>query len=111
MSETSQDYTSGPWSIVGAIKVWKTGSDGAAVAIMAEPEIQSSADFRPVEIHSRRFDEACANARLIAAAPDLLEAAKGAQCSCSIAERESGHLTDCWMPALEAAIAKAEGKS
>jgi hypothetical protein len=59
--------------------------------------------------HSKATDKA--NARLIAAAPDLLEAAKDAQCSCSIAERESGHLTGCWMPALEAAIAKAEGKS
>jgi hypothetical protein len=49
-----------------------------------------------------------ANAILYAAAPDLLEAAKRAQCQCSILERDSGHLVDCWMPDLSEAIAKAE---
>jgi len=48
-----------------------------------------------------------ANADLMCAAPDLLAAAQRAQCGCSIAERESGHLVDCWMPDLLAAIAKA----
>jgi hypothetical protein len=52
-----------------------------------------------------------ANAHLIAAAPDLLEAAQQAQCGCSIAGRDSGHLVGCWMLALSEAIAKAEGKS
>lgn len=51
-----------------------------------------------------------ANARLIAAAPELLEASRTAQCACSVKERDSGHLVDCWMPALLAAIAKAEGR-
>ena len=36
---------------------------------------------------------------------NLREAAEQAQCSCSIAERESGHLVDCWMPSLREAIA------
>jgi hypothetical protein len=47
-----------------------------------------------------------ANARLVAAAPDLLAALEAAQCSCSISERESGHITGCWMPDAIAAIAK-----
>lgn len=36
--------------------------------------------------------------------PTLLEAFDKAQCACSIAERESGHLVDCWYPDLEEAI-------
>lgn len=34
----------------------------------------------------------------------LLEAAKAAQCDCSPCLRESGHLIDCWFPALNQAI-------
>mgnify|MGYP001616827613 CR=1 FL=1 len=43
----------------------------------------------------------------VKSAPELLRAARQAQCACSIKERDSGHLLDCWMPALTAAIAKA----
>lgn len=53
--------------------------------------------------------EVAPNARLIAAAPELLEAAMQADCGCSVAERDSGHRPECWMPALAAAIAKATG--
>lgn len=49
------------------------------------------------------------DAYLIAAAPDLLEAASQADCACSVRERASGHLVECWMPALKDAIAKALG--
>lgn len=38
---------------------------------------------------------------------DLLDAAESAQCGCTVAERESGHQFECWMPALLEAIAKA----
>lgn len=57
---------------------------------------------------SAGFDQA-ANARLIAAAPELLEAAEQAECACSVRERNSGHRIGCWMPSLRAAIAKATG--
>ena len=48
-----------------------------------------------------------ANIRVMTAAPDLLAAAKQAQCECSLTERESGHRVGCWMPNLSAAIEKA----
>lgn len=38
---------------------------------------------------------------------ELLEAAKTAQCDCSPKERDSGHKSECWFPALREAIAKA----
>lgn len=50
-----------------------------------------------------------ANANLIAAAPELLEAAKRSQCNCSPLDRDSGHQVGCWMPALANAITKAKG--
>lgn len=38
----------------------------------------------------------------------VAEAAKHANCDCSIAQRESGHMIGCWFPALEAALARIE---
>lgn len=57
-------------------------------------------------------DETIPNALLIAAAPDLLDACKQMVqwCTCSIAERESGHHVDCYVPAVLALIAKADGQ-
>jgi hypothetical protein len=39
---------------------------------------------------------------------DLLRASKEAQCSCTVRQRDSGHVFGCWMPALSEAIQKAE---
>lgn len=50
-----------------------------------------------------------ANACLIAAAPDLLAAARHAQCECTDKQRDRGHVVGCWFPALQVAIDKADG--
>jgi hypothetical protein len=42
--------------------------------------------------------------------PAIIEAAKHAQCKCTVKERISGHLLECWMPELNEALARAEGK-
>lgn len=65
-------HTPGPWESIGATGIFRMGENGGAVAIIAEPECRYSSDIHRVEIGSKRWDEAMANARLIEAAPDLL---------------------------------------
>ena len=95
-------YTPGPWEIASPTRVWSTHADGGAVCIAAEPECNYSSDFQEVKIASKRFHEACANARLIAAAPDLLEALKAVV---RVADRKTFEFD-----AARAAIARAEGR-
>jgi hypothetical protein len=111
-------YTPGPWHIhearSGITIEWdhkpQTVPCPSGMYIAFLPFRRTGAGrAQPVRFHKVETDEA--NARLIAAAPDLLEAAKHAQCSCTTAQRDSGHSVDCWMPDLRAAIAKAEGQS
>lgn len=89
-------HTPGPW-------VWtKVAQDGQ----LTEHTLEG-----PKILCRYWHDPPDADARLIAAAPDLYEAALKVQCYCCISERESGHKVDCWMPELEAAIQKALGAS
>jgi len=48
--------------------------------------------------------------QLHASAQDLLDALKDAikECRCTLAERDSGHLVDCFVPHAKEVIAKAE---
>lgn len=50
----------------------------------------------------------CLTAHAVNNLEPLLEAAKAAQCDCSPCLRESGHLIDCWFPALNQAIEAAD---
>lgn len=71
-----------PWDTVGATRIWHTGKDGCAVAMIAEPEVQTSADFAEIDLRSKRWSEGMRNAEFIAASPlwlaravvDLVEA-------------------------------------
>jgi hypothetical protein len=120
-------HTPGPWE-------WLHDADGHAVRMgdaVDSPGRHESHNVWKCEhciypeesaAQRRQFQQAEANARLIAAAPDLLEALKMLadmsrwRCRCTTAEIESGHHVDCWKPeadvageAARAAIAKAEG--
>jgi hypothetical protein len=58
------------------------------------------------------------NGAVMAAAPEAVAAlrliAEKMQCACSVAERNSGHRTDCWMPEIvhvtSVALAKADSQ-
>lgn len=77
----------------------------AAVAIIntvdANPGMQFDAKNSTAQNISRVITEQTA-------IDELLAAAEQAQCGCTVRERASGHLTECWMPDLSAAIAKAK---
>jgi enterochelin esterase-like enzyme len=96
MEKAQEKHTPGPW---------RHNPDNTGMN--DDGRIMAGITVIATDVYGRTDDEGIANARLIAAAPELLEAAKEAQCSCTLRERASGHLVECWMPALVAAIAKA----
>jgi len=75
-------HTQGPWEAVG-VNVWHKENMG----------------FRVADCRGENVDQACANARLIAAAPDLLEAL--------LAVKKHGYLAGDNAQLVDAAIAKA----
>jgi hypothetical protein len=103
---TTQAHTPGPWYALGqAVNVDRAGLEG--LASIAKAHQRRGTDSVPIT-----KAEAEANARLIAAAPDLLAAlrgvADGSLCFCGGEGEESGHRTFCTV--ARAAIAKAEGR-
>jgi hypothetical protein len=84
-------YTAGPWK--AEINDW------GRVIVAADPEIDIAC-----MVNGESSQIADANARLISAAPELLEALKGA-----LAEH-SCDWNGCWCQDARAAIAKAEGQ-
>ena len=66
-------HTPGPWETYGGVGVWAPSSK-AVIAQASEPRIASQyVEHHKPRLGSPDFHEACANAELIAAAPDLLE--------------------------------------
>ena len=90
-------YTKGPWEVDRRASTRVT--DGADTTIAS------------AGMASRTMEDAQANARLIAAAPDLLEALKGIYAGVvSGSDRVNINVSVGAFQAMELAIAKAEGK-
>lgn len=91
-------FTPGPWRL----------SDGSIVTDhLCIAVIEDDGGYEAPEMERK------ANGNLIAAAPELYEACRTAseRCGCSVSERDSGHRSECYMPQIEAALAKAENAS
>jgi hypothetical protein len=75
--ETKQGPTPGPWQITGATGIFKAGehwADIATVNRLRPSHGNSWGNSEPAKYSDPQFSEECANARLIAAAPDLRDA-------------------------------------
>ena len=90
-------HTPGPWTA----EDWRWGTNFSSVWAVFANGTDGCMDKMPCECHGSNAE---ANARLIAAAPDLLEACKAAVIAFRIVEL--GEDTDVM---CQAAIAKAEG--
>ena len=107
---SKRGFTPGPWEITGATEIVKFGEDWACIAVVSNPRPtknpeDSTARPENASLHNPRFDEACANARLISAAPELYEA-----CAEFVRKCESGEACSTRSYAqMKAAITKAEG--
>jgi len=94
-------HTPGPWAVNDGQEV--VADDGAGTRLLCR-------------CHAGHYEERSANARLIAAAPDLLAALKVAlEYQGAVNEAlPDGYappkLVDAWMTEAEAAIARAEGR-
>jgi hypothetical protein len=105
-------HTPGPWGIIELTKIVKFGEDWACIAEVSNPRSLKQGERRShlvetADVVNPRFREACANASLIAAAPELLEALK----ACHLQMLQSNNDSEYAMEANElakAAIRKAE---
>ncbi len=105
MAET----TPGPWTHSGRM-VYAPGENGGNVCEVSEPRGSDYVEHVPVELGSKDREEAYANARLIAAAPDLLESARVLLNACyeaDVREELAGEVDGSYMDAVGKAIAKA----
>lgn len=113
MSNDTQKHTPGPWTVISMAdkstytKQWREIGPG----IVAASAYDTTRWGESETVNGVRISEA--NARLIAAAPQLLAALKEATqtCQCSVRERDSGHRVDCLNPQWNAVIAEAEGRA
>lgn len=105
----ASEHTPGPWKVLmhgkAAYVTMHIGKAGLPASATGDAEFAIQPYIRP--------DEATANARLIAAAPDLLAALKTARNQIVALGIEAGHSADAAVGIaahVDAAIAKATGK-
>lgn len=95
------NHTPGPWKAVEA----NTDYSGTFNRILSI----SDAEIAPARAYGDTEEQRHANARLIAAAPDLLDACKNIVAACELTEDAYYDAIDTAMNIARAAIAKAEG--
>lgn len=115
-------HTPGPWEISGNVSHYDLDVDGERVSwcstvfaympYTAHSEDASTPDTmhdfqRSAVAYGRTKAEANANARLIAAAPELLEALEHAVARVEIANAEGNPILSAWIDGARAAIHKA----
>jgi hypothetical protein len=81
-------YTPGPWECFGA-HIYSPGEKGANICSISEPRATRYVGYTELKTSSDDLEEAFANARLISAAPELLEAVRDL-----IEQAESGRQMD-----------------
>lgn len=73
-------HTPGPWTMEDRAYVWAvTDGQGQEIVMLGKPQVYQGVPCGSVCSQGRSQDEVAANARLIAAAPDLLEALERAR--------------------------------
>jgi hypothetical protein len=98
-------HTPGPWNI-SAVKMEECRFRGPYIDVQAKGMVSN---VQPAIVAGRTEEETIANARLIASAPDLLEALKQAV-KIMEAEKEACGIYSANMTLMVQAIAKAEGR-
>lgn len=102
LKELLAKSTPRPYRVVNSGSAKYIGSNNGLIADMCRDKCEDEA----------QTNECDCNAALLAHSAnvieELVEAANHANCSCSPKERDSGHKSGCWMPILEAALARAE---
>jgi len=103
MKDTQTQHTPGPWEYVGNTPPKNAREEGYVYGWYV-----TCADDRHISVEGRTGDEAEANARLIAAAPDMLEALESLVATIDFVYRvkQEGDTMD----AARKAIAKATGE-
>ena len=96
-------HTKGPWVIIPGGDEWSTGR---IATIEPKPETMLKTNFWTIAEVNYRRDEHAANARLIAAAPNLLDALESIILNASPKLFSVGQLAQ-----ARAAIAKAKGEA
>lgn len=66
-------HTPAPWTAEGSLVI-KFGEDGRAICLIADSRGETTSDVRPIELDDPDWKTGMKNARLIAAAPELLDA-------------------------------------
>ena len=103
--------TPGPWQVSGLLKAkatdWEAVTTERGVAIASVWAILMPG----TDGLNRKTDarNCAANARLIAAAPELLDLLEGAALRVQLANQEGDPILSAWLPGALAAIAKAKG--